>query len=183
MSLPAKIAFFSYLLVAIAAFVAAWHAKARHNRANHGGNWVAIFLAFIGLASVRIFDWEQAMRESLRTALRSAMDYGDRANLQAPLVVVVLLVAVAAALLARRYWRNTPSVRERYLRIAQFATLAFVPLFALRLISLHVVDTLLYAAPFKLNWVVDGLLTGVVGLSAALYIRRVQRSSGGISQA
>lgn len=180
MTFAAQIAFAAYILVALITAAAALFAKRRHAPRHHSITWLLLSVMFVLLAIARAWSFEDRARQFLRAELRSFVDYADRTAVQAPLVLIVLLGTTFAAWLAWKYWpHNHPSKSERLIRIGQYAGLGFVPLFAMRLISLHAVDTLLYAAPFKLNWAIDGSLTLAVASAAILYVARVRQTMDG----
>ncbi|WP_340588358.1 hypothetical protein [Erythrobacter alti] len=167
-----------YLAVMLVCIVAALLAHRDGAPHRHILSWALIGSCFVILMANRIGNIEHQLRETLRAALRdnSHLSYNDRWDLQAPLFVLVVVIALLLVYFAWRSWSRTRnSKRIRYLLAAQIAILAFLPLLALRLISLHATDELLYSGPIRLNWILDGLLTGIVGLSALLYIRRLRQ--------
>jgi hypothetical protein len=66
---------------------------------------------------------------------------------------------------------------DRLLAIALLATAGFLPLYAVRLISWHATDQLLYGGGIHLNWVIDLGLTSIVAGAALLFIFRSSRAA------
>ena len=92
-----------------------------------------------------------------------------------------MLTAAAGFALLLLLWvswpRNSRSQRTRLVRLSQFAVLAFLPLYALRIISLHSVDQILYGGgPVRANWILEVGLCSVVAGCAALYIVRCSQA-------
>ena len=164
-----------YVVVTIACLIAAGVAKNRRQPLRHGRIWVAIAVAFVALAAVRVTGLEDLLRESLREALRADAAYADRRAVQRPLAAIALAgVSLGAMILL---WRQSRSVRGRRnvaLLVATGATMVMGLLIALRIISLHQVDSLLYG-PLKLNWAIDLGASALVLGSAALYVRLVRQ--------
>lgn len=136
--------------------------------------WVATALFFIGLAALRIANAEDRGREAMRQAFVRYADYHDRWSFQKPLLVVAVLIGLGMMWLAWDVWRRKRRSRlGRFVAMAQVAMIGFVPLFGLRMLSLHAADRLLYAKPVKPNWLIDGGLTLLAGLAAFAYIRHI----------
>jgi hypothetical protein len=79
--------------------------------------------------------------------------------------MAILLVLLAFALLVRTWVRSRGEWRRQALGIAQLASFAMLGLIALRMISLHAVDSLLYGG-LRLNWWLDIGLSLLVGAAA-----------------
>ena len=127
---------------------------------------------FVILAAIRLFGIEEGVRSALRQVLREGGTWSQRVDLQFPLVAVILALILAAVLLAMRQAERTGRSRgRRLLLVANTALSGFAILFALRIVSLHAVDQLLYRGPLPLNWLLDGLLTLAVAGAAFLYVR------------
>mgnify|MGYP000175524734 CR=1 FL=1 len=99
---------------------------------------------------------------------------------QSVLAVAVFLAAMALfALVLRQYLRRDlgrrKSGRARLLLAAQLALLGFLPLLALRVLSWHQTDRLLYDGPVRLNWILELGLALVPMVAAALYVRHSLR--------
>jgi len=165
-----------YVFVAIAVCVAAGVA-ARHNQPPwHNRTWLLLGCLFSLLIVSRIFSLEDLLRDSLREMARSDGTYEYRRDFQRPLVAFIFVLFGAAA----SWWiyRAAKSMRGRR-NFAVMAALAsgfgMTGLIALRLISLHPIDALLYG-PAKLNWVGD-IGFGVIIVGAAVYYVRLIRST------
>ncbi len=134
-------------------------------------HWLACAAWFVGLMAIRFYDVEDRGRTALRELARQEDLYADRWMWQAPLTVVVAIAMCGLMVVA---FTSYPGTRVKYrlaIWISQMAVLAYIPLYALRLISLHAVDRLLYSAgPVPLNWVIDGGLALAVLLAAAFYL-------------
>lgn len=153
-----------YGLVMLACLAACAHAARGRSPAAHVRNWAIIALVFAGLIMLRALNLEEMIRQDFRAMLRADNSYGDRRELQRPLVALVIVIAAPIAfLLLRRLVSQRHSRRELTISIAIMATLAMIGVLALRIISLHQVDALLYG-PIKLNWITDiGASLAVLG--------------------
>lgn len=173
MSLMSQMAVIGYCVV-ILACIAAMRVAAQHpDRRRDIANWLVAAVVFAGLAGFRIGQMEDRLREFARGWLRADGVYEIRAELQVPLVGLIVLAALGMLFLFYRLWRRErPASRARLVLLAQFALLGLVPLFALRLVSLHQVDTVLYGGALRLNWLIEGAICLAVGGSAAMYTLR-----------
>jgi hypothetical protein len=138
----------------------------------HIVGWSALALLFIILAAMRIFAIEDILREGLRQLLWAEGAYDSRRSLQGP--IFATLIVVAAAIGGFWFFRVTRTIRGRrniaaMLAIASGCILVF--LLALRIVSLHAMDELLYG-PLKLNWVID-LGSSAIVLAAGIYYWRL----------
>jgi uncharacterized membrane protein len=180
MSVMSLLALLVYGVVIFSAFAAAVMALRRGDRPGDLPHWIAAAAIFTGLALMRLLDGEERFRELARGMIQVAGRYEDRAILQLPLALVVLTAIIGLAWLFFRQWRRTRhGSRARLVLLSRFALLGLVPLYALRLVSLHQVDRLFYSGPVRLNWVLEGLICLAVGLTAGVYAwskRRVPSS-------
>jgi hypothetical protein len=141
----------------------------------HIRTWVLIAVIFGVLALMRIGGTEEVLRTILRDELRIEGGYAARRAWQRP-AVLALTVTFAGLFL----WGLLQQYRAAHGRrnVALFAAFAAVGmlmfLMALRIVSLHQVDMLLYG-PIKLNWIVDIGSSVSVMAAAVLYTRYVQR--------
>lgn len=156
----------------------------RLGRREERKGWAICAGAFVGLAMVRLFGTEELARQQLRAQLVLAGQYDQRWASQSVLAVAVFLAAMALfALVLRQYLRRhlrrdlgrRKSGRTRLLLAAQLALLGFLPLLALRVLSWHQTDRLLYDGPVRLNWILELLLALVPMIAAALYVRHSLR--------
>ncbi len=164
-----------YLLVMLAALTAAGSAMQRRQQPWHWQVWVAIALFFVVLAVIRALGLEHQWQDELRTTMRADGVYGERRDVQRPLAA--LLIAVTALIAFLFAYRGVGRVRgRRNVAVVAAAMSAFVMigLVALRLVSLHPVDALLYG-PIKLNWILDIGSSIVVLVAAVWYVTVVRQ--------
>jgi hypothetical protein len=141
---------------------AVWHARA----------WLLIMVLFAALAALRGLGLEDFWQDALRNMMRADGAYQDRRAFQRPLAAGVIAVAgLIAFLWAYRGFRSVRGRRNVAVMVGAASAFAMIALVALRLISLHPVDALLYG-PFKLNWIVD-IGSSLTVLGAALTYLRV----------
>lgn len=160
-----------YGIVVLACLVAAVMATKLRQPPAHGRVWAGIALAFVLLAAMRVAGLEELIRASFRELLAVDGVYDERRSIQRPLAAgVVVLAGAAFGWAVLRRWRAVRGRRELALALACAGVAIMIMLLALRFVSLHQVDMLLYG-PAKLNWVVDlGASLLVLG-SAAFYFR------------
>lgn len=151
-----------YMLVASSALLA-WVPASQQRRALwQGKTWVIIALMFVMFGVLRLLMVEDMIEANLRSALYFEHRYDDRRALQGPLFAVIFIVAAAmAAGLFYLIVKGVSGRRNVATLIAVGCTGGMVMLVALRLVSLHSVDALLYG-PLKINWIAD------IGLSLAV---------------
>jgi hypothetical protein len=163
-----------YVLVVLATVLGGISAHRHRQQPWHARTWLVLALFFTMLVVVRMHDLEEVLREALREVLRARGLYGERRMLQGPLVAGLLVASVSGCLwLAWRSTRRLRGRRNQAVLVAIAAGLAMLLLSALRLVSLHAVDALLYG-PLKLNWLGDVGLSVVVA-AAALYYGQLLR--------
>lgn len=164
-----------YLLVVLTALIA-WQTAQRHGRSrSHSAHWIIVAIGFAGLMLIRIGELEVAARRWLRGSLESGGLYAERWEFQAPLAGIAICASAALTVYAVRAWPGPHSRSALLVWISRLALLGFVPLFGLRLVSLHTTDQLLYAGPVRLNWVIDGGLTLASLAAAGLYVANLRR--------
>ena len=128
--------------------------------------WLAVAGLFVFLAINRILVIEDRFDNFLRQLARESGAYEGRTAWQGPLsVAAILLVLLVVPVLARTWRRSRGDKRRQALGIAQLAAFAMLGLIALRLISFHPIDSLLYGG-LRLNWWLDIGLTFLVGSAA-----------------
>jgi hypothetical protein len=134
--------------------------------------WVLAVLTMSAVFLIRLYDLEDLARDLVREHLVASGAYADRWSFQAPVAAAIVLVSAGCAWLALLSVQNfrRRSRTQLLLLAGRFGMLGFVPLFAVRIVSLHMTDQLLYAGPVRLNWVLDLGLTLMVGGSAAVYV-------------
>jgi hypothetical protein len=74
------------------------------------------------------------------------------------------------------------STAGRALATAQVAGIGLAGLFAVRLVSLHTLDNLLFSKPLHLNWLLDIGATATVFVSALVYCRAARRRAPGLDR-
>lgn len=131
--------------------------------------WLSIAGLFVILAASRLLNAEERARDMMRAWLNAGVGYESRRSVQGPIAAAVLAASGGAGIaLLLGFRRARPDARA--LVWAMRAAAAMIVLVALRLISFHPVDAILYR-PLRLNWLLDIGLTGVVGLAALAYVR------------
>lgn len=144
-----------YMLVVAACVWAAITAARLRQPGRHGFNWSLMAAAFTALALMRITGFEELLRETLREGLRADGGYYARRSFQRPLAVAsIYIFGGLFAWGAWRQWRASRGRRDLALLAANAGLVAMIILLALRIVSLHQIDSLLYG-PLKLNWIID----------------------------
>lgn len=176
MSIASMAAVFLYLVVIAVTSVAAFMAAKYRQAAAERLSWTIVAAAFAGLALLRLVNAEELMRQSLRRMIVEQGVYSERWSIQGPITALAMLLAavlitwfVRRAFVANRHRLDLP------VRVALLAVLGFVPLLALRVISLHATDQLLYRGPIRLNWLLDVGIALTVFVAATMYIRMSKR--------
>jgi hypothetical protein len=168
MSLASLIACGVYVLVIALVWRATYTAHKAGLKHVHG--WLAVAAAILILLVVRVYEGEDLARWILRAMAVRMEIYDDRQQWQVPLGV---LIAAAFLAIAIASWRGLSRSRGdnslRLLRIAQVACLCFVPLYALRIMSLHTTDAFLYAGPIRPNWVLEVIPLFAIAYSSFRY--------------
>lgn len=167
-----------YLVVAGAAIAAAVEAIRHRQIAWHLIMWGIIAALFIGLALVRFYGLEEMLRGDLRMILYAERIYDERRSLQKPLFAIVFVVA--ASMVGGLVYFLAKGVRGRRnvaTLVAIGCTGGLMCLAALRLVSLHSVDALLYG-PLKINWFADLGMTIAVSVCAIRYCLIVRQRQG-----
>lgn len=164
-----------YTIVLAACAWAAFTAARLRQPRRHWIVWGGIAAAFALLAVFRITGFEELLRETFRSELRAEGSYDQRRSLQRPLAVAVIYtVGGLFAWAAWRQWRAARGRRNLALLAGSAGLVAMVMLLALRIVSLHQIDRLLYG-PIKLNWIIDIGASLAVLVAAVLYHRYVVR--------
>jgi hypothetical protein len=139
-----------------------------------GAAWVAIGCFFAAVGLWRVIGAEEAIGATIRAALVARGEYALRHSFQRPLIIAALLSLAGLggwAIYRIRQLHSRPM--ERALFWAKAAALAMAGLIALRLISFHPTDTLLYSGP-HLNRLIDPAIALVAAAQAALFARYVK---------
>ena len=134
--------------------------------------WVAaVLLLLAGL--YRLTGAEHLLTDRLRQSATGEGWYGGRRIFQAALTSVGVVVAAAALWIALRLRAGWPE------RLAALALVGYAVLSILRLVSLHMVDSVLYRSlgPIHANWLFELALVGAVAVGAAAATRPPRRSA------
>lgn len=139
----------------------------------HGRIWLVAALVFFAAAISRCFGIEEDVRIWLRGGLQAEHLYRERRDFQSVIASVVIVIAALAgmggfALMLRSgvLKRKGPS---RIAATAGLACAGMVLLILLRLVSLHLIDVLLFRGP-RLNWFIDIGTTAVAAWMAVAYV-------------
>lgn len=147
----------------------------------HSGVWLAVAVVFVLVAISRQFGIEESLRIWLRSGLRAEGVYESRQGFQSVLASVVIVAAALAAtggfalMLRSRVLQHAGL--SRIVAVAGLAVAAMIVLIVLRLVSLHMLDVLLFRGP-RLNWMIDIGSTVVAGAAALRYVRKAQSPAG-----
>lgn len=165
-----------YTLVMLAALAAAFIANDRQQRPWHLRVWTLLSILFAVLVLFRLLALEDMLRGSLRTALRADGSYSGRDVLQRSLVAGILVMVAAAGMVwANKLLRKVRGRRNIAVIFAAISGAGLLVLIAIRLVSWHLTDKLLYG-PLKLNWLMDiGLSCTILG--ASLYYVSIIRKT------
>lgn len=140
----------------------------------HTGVWLAVSVLFLALAVSRYFGLEESLRIWLRSGLQAEGVYDTRRDMQsvlASLAIVAGTIGVTAgfALMLRSRVLQRAGL-SRIVAVAGLAGAAMVMLVVVRIVSLHMLDMLLYRGP-RMNWIVDIGSTATVAVAAVRYWR------------
>lgn len=130
--------------------------------------WAVAIACFAMLAVMRIFGIEEWLRDMLRSVLVQDGAYAERRDIQGPITAIAILGSFAVLFAMSGIWRRTKSRLDVAMKWARLGLAAMAALVALRIISFHPVDTLLYKGP-HLNWVIDLGASLAVALAAFRY--------------
>lgn len=170
----------SYLVAALVCLAAAWIGPKTGRSKGDMAVWLcaaAMFLLFVGM---RLTGGEDMLRAALRSVATGEGFYNARALGQIAALIVLAGVGWLGWHKIRDDWRKKRGSRTAvFIRWALLGMAGFVVLYALRLISLHFVDRLLYAGPVRLNWVLDGALTVTVAAAALFYFQHCRKTKPG----
>lgn len=161
-----------YGLVVASCLLALGTAAKRRQARWHVLGWFAIAVLFVALGVMRLFAFEDLLREGLRSVIRDEGAYDSRREVQGP--VFAALFITAAFFAGFWFYRTSRAISGRRnvaTMIAIGCAFALTFLASLRIVSLHSVDELLYG-PLKLNWIID-IGSSVVVLACGVYYWRV----------
>ena len=161
-----------YLLVALAGVSGMLGAMRFRQARWHLQVWLLLAAFFLVLAVLRGLGIEDMWQSELRAMMKADGAYQNRRDVQRPLAAgVIAFAGLAAFIWSYRGFRNIRGRRNVAVMVAGASAFVMIALVALRLISLHPVDALLYGS-VKLNWIID-IGSSLVVLGAAGYYLRV----------
>lgn len=160
-----------YILVTATLVVAASTASSTGQKPAHRIAWLGLALVFATFVFLRLLNLEEAMRAELRQVLIADRMYDHRRDIQRPIAAAAIaLFGVAGIVGAYVLSGLRESRRDLAVGIGVAAGIGLIGLAALRILSLHAIDVLLYG-PLKLNWFADLGLAMVAGIAAMSYRR------------
>ena len=148
--------------VALVSLSAAW--RRRHDGTREWQFWLGVAVLLVLAVGYRLSGWEHRLGNDLRMVAHGEHWYGNRRVPQALATVAATLSLSGAAVLAIRLReRVAPAVSASAL-----ALLGLVGLYGVRVVSLHLVDALLYTdlGPVRVNWAVEAALLATVAWGA-----------------
>ena len=140
----------------------------------HTRGWLLLAALFAILVILRLFDVEGILRDSVRNSLRQSATYDGRRSFQRPLAAGLIALAGAASF----WWmfrtaRTVAGRRNVAVMLGLAGGLGMLLLIAMRLVSLHMIDMLLYG-PIKFNWFADLGLSCLIAWASWRYVRIVR---------
>ncbi|RDC59705.1 hypothetical protein HME9302_00897 [Alteripontixanthobacter maritimus] len=168
-----------YIFVAGLYFWAGFRKPTRGAPLAGRAHWIGIALFFVGLAVFRMVQAEEGLRAILRGTFTDEAAYAERYAVQGPVAAALVLIAVAVGV-----WQAMTFRKRTFSMLAgTLATLGFIGLIVLRIISFHPLDQLIYASagPLRVNYLLElGLLAlaayGVWLLRAERRARRMRKT-------
>lgn len=159
-----------YCVAAAACTLASGVLSRRTPPAMRDWRWIGLAGLFLAFSAARIGQAEEFARERLRVLWTSSFSYDDRVLAQIPLAIAFLL---AVGLFTYRLISPQRAVDRRY-RIAEAAVAGMIALIAIRIVSLHLIDAVLYSniGPVRAHYLIELALAGMVifaAISAALH--------------
>lgn len=177
-SMFSMVAMAFYAVVCAACIAAMATAISNEQQVRHVRGWAILAVFFVLLIALRGFSLEELLRDNLRAWAKGDGTYANRQGFQRPLTIgLVIAAAVAALAWVALATRGMDGRRSMALVSAQVAALGMVFLIALRMISLNVLDKILYG-PLKLNWIGDLGMSAVVAGGAIFYALVVRGKFG-----
>lgn len=159
-----------YLTVAAICVLAFIYAFKRDRPMAERCAWLFAGGCFIVLALMRILGIEEILRDLLRQTLLANGTYTMRRTIQGPIAATAILTLFAILFGASGAWRPSRSRLDNAVRWGRLGLTTMAMLVALRLISFHPVDALLYKGP-HLNWLIDIGSSLVVAMAGWQYTR------------
>lgn len=160
--------------LACVAMLFAWSQAPRHPDAPGRGQWLLLALLFGALAIEKALQLDALVHDAMRAIATRNDVYGSRRGAQ----VAVVLVAVAALawMMRRTLIRSDVPSELRWIRLFGFLLLG---LDAIRAISLHQIDQILFASAGRLhlNHVLEGGLAALILYNTACCLRAWRATS------
>jgi len=149
------------------------HSGSRSNRSG-ASFWFLAAAVFLAMTALRLFAAEDLARDQLRQVLDQENAREWRRAIQIPLAVSLGVIAAGLLIwMAKKLHHLRERPRSRLRLIAGMAMVAMAGLIALRIVSLHYTDWLLFSGligPIRLNWIID------VGASLSVLICAILHS-------
>ncbi|MHA6333018.1 hypothetical protein ACXYL9_04980 [Qipengyuania sp. CAU 1752] len=158
-SIPDWLGISAYLAVAALCLWAAFASPARAAKPTRL-HWIGISAALVALAAWRLLQIEEFLRSWLRTEVIGDA-YDTRYEFQGPAAAIVILGGLAILALAawQLHRRPLPVI------LSSLAIGGFAGLIAIRIVSIHILDRLIYSGigPVRINYLIElGLLATIV---------------------
>ena len=161
----------SAIYVAVAVLCAmAWRAAHQNFQSQrHTYTWLISSVFFVLLAISRLSMLEARAKQELQALFEFSFAYAERQLVQEPLAAIALIaIGIGILVLFRRRRGEIVGRRARAVFVAQLGMVGMIGLIALRIISYHPIDSLLYRG-LHLNWAIDVGLSVAVGWAAWRY--------------
>lgn len=161
-----------YCLVALACYQAWSVARGQGGSLAAQRSWAGIGIFFVMLAISRWLVLEESFRERVRDWARGSGIYESRVPFQFATTVTSLIIA-GVVVLAFVFYLSAVGRRRaiKRLHLALAGVAAMLGLIFLRMVSLHVMDGLLYGG-LHLNWFFDIGISVLVGAAALIEWRK-----------
>ena len=146
----------------------AWRQAPRHRRAPGRRLWLFQALLFAALAVEKALHLDERVDNAMRVFANMNDSYGARRELQ----VAILVLAVIGLVLIVRGWQNRRRLPAAMRRI-RWLGLMLLGLDAIRAVSLHQIDEILFASVGRLhvNHLLEGGLTALILLNTVSCLR------------
>lgn len=137
---------------------------------------------FAVLILIRLLNVEQRVSDYMRDIARIENVYDERRSVQNILVVLIIIMICVVAFILRHRMMKHGNIHPamKMILISRFAVAAMIVLILMRMISLHMIDALLYrGGPLRMNYILDFAATSLIAWSAWNYRRCVDRPGRG----
>lgn len=131
------------------------------------GFWLALAGLILLIALYRFLNIEQIVPNELRSIAASKHVYDQRRLPQAMGIAAILIVGYGVGFALVRWRKEVPR------KVALGLCLLLVSLYLARLLSLHMIDRLLYAriGPVAINWLFEGAILAAICVAAMVGAR------------